>query len=103
MNLTIINLYCFAFTNKYSVFSSFGSVFASNFHTYALFQCDIYFVYFLFPKSSQIGIVTGGALAVILGASYGYFVNLFTNDSAVLQIVKAGTLVCTNFLSLAHN
>ncbi|XP_057516455.1 protein DETOXIFICATION 45, chloroplastic [Amaranthus tricolor] len=40
----------------------------------------------------KIGIVTGGALAVILGASYGYFVNLFTNDSAVLQIVKAGTL-----------
>lgn len=39
----------------------------------------------------KIGIVTGGALAVILGSSFGSVANLFTKDIAVLQIVKSGT------------
>ncbi|XP_021774597.1 protein DETOXIFICATION 45, chloroplastic-like [Chenopodium quinoa] len=39
----------------------------------------------------KIGIVTGGALAVILGSSFGSLANLFTKDPAVLQIVKSGT------------
>ncbi|XP_048494405.1 protein DETOXIFICATION 45, chloroplastic-like isoform X2 [Beta vulgaris subsp. vulgaris] len=39
----------------------------------------------------KIGIITGTALAVLLGSSFGSLANLFTKDYAVLQIVKSGT------------
>lgn len=41
----------------------------------------------------QIGVVTGIALAIVLGMSFSSIAGLFSKDPEVLQIVRKGVLV----------
>lgn len=63
-----------------------------------------YYQYFFFLKSlfladiysftcPQIGLLTGVGLSILLYLCFGTFVELFTTDSSVLEIVRSGVLV----------